>query len=136
MAAERTLKLRVLLPIGVLLDEEVAKVSGEGTHGSFTLLPRHIDFVTRMEPGLVSFIRPDGTERYLATDEGILAKKGQEVLLSVRSAAEGADLGHLRELVEQRFQARDEQEVGARSALARLEASFVRRFLELDRGQT
>ena len=50
------MNLKVLLPTRVLIEEEVAKVTAEAENGSFTLLPRHIDFVTFLPPGLLSYV--------------------------------------------------------------------------------
>ncbi|NMC75543.1 MAG: F0F1 ATP synthase subunit epsilon, partial [Geobacteraceae bacterium] len=45
------MKLTVLLPTGVLVDQEVTKVTAEAENGSFCLLPRHIDFLAALVPG-------------------------------------------------------------------------------------
>jgi F-type H+-transporting ATPase subunit epsilon len=125
------MRLKVLLPSEVLLDKEVSKVIAEADNGSFCLLPRHIDFVAALVPGLLSFTIDEGHEEFLAIDEGILVKCGAEVLVSTRTAVRGPDLGALRLTVEERFRHIDEREKQARAATARLEADLVRRFMEL-----
>jgi len=125
------MELKVLLPTEVLLTESVAKVTGEAKNGSFSLLPRHIDFVTALAPGLLSFEDNAGRETFLAVDEGILVKTGKEVLVSVRDAVLGGELGELRRIVAERFAFLDEGEKIAQTAMARIEAGFVRRFVEL-----
>jgi F-type H+-transporting ATPase subunit epsilon len=124
--------LRVLLPTQILVNTDVLKVIAEAENGSFCLLPRHIDMVAALAPGLLSFTTCDGQEEFLGTDEGILVKNGPEVLVSVRDAVRGPDLGLLKQTISARFHSLDERERRARSALARLEADFVRRFIELD----
>ncbi len=37
------MRLKVLLPTKVLVDEPVTKISAQDGTGAFTLLPRHID---------------------------------------------------------------------------------------------
>lgn len=123
--------LKVLLPKKVLLEEQVVKVIAEGKDGSFCLLPRHVDFVSALVPGLLEYETADGTETYLAIDEGVLVKCGPEVLVSTRHAAQGADLGQLQALIREQFSELDERERQTRSALAKIEADFVRRFMEL-----
>lgn len=125
------MKLKVLLPTGVLLDEEVNKVNAEAQNGSFCLLPRHIDFVAALVPGLLSFETNEGEETFIAVDEGILVKCADEALVSVRNAVRGPDLGMLRQTVKEQFMVLDDREKKARSASAKIEAGFVRRFLEL-----
>jgi F-type H+-transporting ATPase subunit epsilon len=128
-----TMRLKVLLPTQILVDEAVRKVVAEGENGSFCLLPRHVDFVAALVPGLLAFVPADGEEVFLATDEGTLVKCGAEVLVSVRNAVLGADLGTLKATVAGQFLRLDERERLARSALARLEASVVRRFMEFEK---
>jgi F-type H+-transporting ATPase subunit epsilon len=123
--------LKVLLPKQVLLEAEVDKVVAEGQNGSFCLRPRHIDFVSALVPGLLQYETTDGEEMFLAIDEGVLVKCGPEVLVSTRHAAQSADLGQLQTLIHEQFTELDERERQTRSALAKIEADFVRRFLEL-----
>ena len=127
------MRLKVLLPTEVLLEGEVNKVVAEAQNGTFCLLPAHIDFVTALVPGLLSFEDPQGREVFLAVDEGVLVKKGQDVTVSTRNAVRGPDLGRLRETVEEQFKVLDDREKTARSAMAKIEAGFVRRFLEIQR---
>lgn len=125
------MKLTVLLPTGILVDQEVTKVTAEAENGSFCLLPRHIDFLAVLVPGLLSFENVAGEEEFLAVDEGILVKCGAEVTISTRNAVRGAPLGQLREAVEKRFRVLDVREQQARAVLAKLEADLVVRFVRM-----
>ena len=125
------MKLKVLLPAEVLIEEDVTKVVAEAHNGFFCLLPRHVDFVAALVPGILSYETGSGREVFLAVDEGILIKCGQEVLVSTRNAVRGPDLGQLKHTVVEKFEALDEREKTARSAMTRIEAGFVRRFLEI-----
>ncbi|HUT69728.1 MAG TPA: F0F1 ATP synthase subunit epsilon [Desulfatiglandales bacterium] len=127
------MNLKVLLPTGVLIEEEVTKVIAEAHNGFFCLLPKHVDFAAAIVPGILSFETAGGREEFLAVDEGILIKCGQEVLVSTRNAVRGPDLGQLRRTVEERFKVLDDREKTARSAMVKIEAGFVRRFLEIQR---
>jgi F-type H+-transporting ATPase subunit epsilon len=125
------MRLQVLLPTKVLIDEEVGKVIAEAYNGSFGMLPRHIDFVAALAPGILLYETEAGGERYVGIDEGILVKCGDEVMVSTRSAVPGDDLRTLQRSVQEQYVELDERETMARSALARLEAGVVRRFIEL-----
>ncbi len=125
------MRLKVLLPTEILVDREATKVTAEAENGSFCLLPRHIDFVAALVPGILSFESAGGKEEYIAVDEGILVKSGQEVLVSTRNAVQASQLGILRQTVEDKFRVLDDREKMARSAAAKLEADLVRRFMEL-----
>jgi F-type H+-transporting ATPase subunit epsilon len=126
------MKLKVLLPSEVLLEEEVVKVVAEAPSGHFCLLPRHIDLVSILVPGLLAYVRA-GTadEVYLGVAEGLLVKCGPEVLVATVNAVRGPHLGKLREVVTRQFKTFSDREKQARSALAHLEANFIRRFLRM-----
>lgn len=124
------MRLKVLLPTEIFINEEVEKVVAEADNGYFCLLPRHVDFVSALVPGLLIY-EQEGREVFLAIDEGILIKCGAEVLVSTRNAARGPDLGKLKETVESKFSSIDEQKKIAHSAVAKLETNFVRQFIEL-----
>ena len=68
------MRLKLLLPGEVLVDEETTKIIAEAENGSFCLKPKHVDFIAALVPGLLSFIADDGEEVFLAVDEGILVK--------------------------------------------------------------
>jgi F-type H+-transporting ATPase subunit epsilon len=122
--------LKILLPERVVLRETVDVVVAEGANGSFGLLPRHIDVVAPLVPGILAY-RRDEEEVFVAVDEGVLVKCGDEVLVSVRDAVVGPDLESLEQTVRTRFEERREEEKTMHSALAKLEAEVVRRFTEL-----
>jgi F-type H+-transporting ATPase subunit epsilon len=119
-----------MIPTRIVLSEEVARIRAEGANGSFCLLPRHIDFVTTLVPGMINFETMDGREVFLAIDEGVLVKRGSDVLVSTANALGGSDLEQLSHTVREEFQRLNDRERQARQVLARLEADFARRFLE------
>jgi F-type H+-transporting ATPase subunit epsilon len=125
-------KLKVFLPNEVLLAEEVVKVVAEAPNGQFCLLPRHIDLVSVLVPGLLAYVKA-GTEDevYIGVAEGLLVKCGPEVLVATINAVRGPLLGQLREVVTHQFKMLSAREKQARSALAHLEANFIRRFLKM-----
>ncbi len=123
--------LKLILPTEILVNQTVTKVTAEGGNGSFCLLPQHIDLVANLLAGILSFESETGEEMFLAIDEGILIKQGEQVLVSVRNAVRGENLETLQQAVQQQFRHLDEREQRARSMLARLETSFVREFMEL-----
>lgn len=125
------MRLKLLLPSEVLIDEPVQKVIAQGRNGSFCLEPRHVDFVSALAPGILQFIDAHGQEMFVAVDEGILVKCADEVLVSAYNAVRGEDLATLKDTVVKRFRQLDESERIARSALARLEAGVVRRFTQM-----
>ena len=129
-----TMRLRVMQPIGIVVDERTTRIVAEAANGSFCMLPRHVDFVAVLVPGILQFVTASGVERFVAVGEGTLVKRAGDVLVSVVQAVPSDDLAELRVLIEGRFHEFDEEERLARTALARLEASALRRFAEMERG--
>lgn len=124
------MRLKVILPMNVLIDQEVTKIVAEAEDGSFGMLPKHIDFVAALVPGILSFESNDG-EEFLAIDEGILVKCASDVMISTRKAVRSKDLGELKKTVEHEFKTLDEREKKTRSILAKLEVDFTKRFLKM-----
>lgn len=125
------MKLKVLIPTKVFLVETVQQINVEAKNGALGLLPDHIDFVTALVPGILSYRSEAGEEVFLAVAEGILVKCGQEVLVSTIQAVKDVDLETLQRTVEQEFRQLNEQQKLTRTAIARLEAGLARGILEM-----
>lgn len=122
------MRLKVLLPFGVFAAKTgVSRVVVEARGGSFGILPRRLDCVAALEPGILTYETADEGEVFVAVDEGVLVKTGPDVTVSVRRAMAGDDLEHLREVVEREFLRIDEVERGVRAALAKMETGLIRR---------
>jgi F-type H+-transporting ATPase subunit epsilon len=123
--------LKVLLPHRVFVEKRsVTRIVVETCAGSFGLLPHRLDCTAALSPGILVYHTRDAGEAYVAVDQGVLIKTGPQVVISVRNASGGQDLGQLRAAVENEFLNLDERERSVRSALAKLETGFMRRFLE------
>ncbi|MEO7730353.1 MAG: F0F1 ATP synthase subunit epsilon, partial [Kofleriaceae bacterium] len=115
--------LKVLVPFEVFAaSTSVSRIVAETREGSFGLLPHRLDCVTALVPGILIYETDAEGEVYVAVDEGVLVKTGPDVLVSVRRAIGGSDLGQLRDRVEQEFLTLDEQAQSVRSVMAKLEA--------------
>ena len=85
----------------------------------------------RWSPACLAIPTETGKEWFVAVDEGVLVKHGDTVFVSTRQAVRGGDLGQLRDTVRQEFAVLDDRERAAHAAVAKLEASFLRSYLEL-----
>jgi len=123
------MNLEVLLPFRVFAAKTgVSRIVVETHEGSFGLLPHRLDCVAALVPGILVYETEADGEVFLAVDAGVLVKSGPNVMVSVRRALSGADLGQLHAAVEQEFLALDEHEQSARAVMAKLESSFLHRF--------
>jgi F-type H+-transporting ATPase subunit epsilon len=122
--------LKILLPSQVFAEKTgVLRIVAETQEGSFGLLPHRLDCVAALVPGIFSYQTESDGEVFVAVDEGVLVKAGPDVLVSVRRAVGGVDLGQLRDSVKRDFLTLDEHEQSVRSATAKLEAGFLRRLM-------
>ena len=129
------MNLKVLLPFEVYAEKSsVRRIVAETREGSFGMLPHRLDCVAALVPGILVYETEADGEVFVAVDEGILVKSGLDVLVSVRNAIGGTDLGQLRDAVEREFLSLNEREQNVRSVMAKLESGFIRRLAEFHRG--
>jgi len=125
------MNLKVLLPSRIFADKTgVSRIVAQSREGSFGLLPHRLDCVAALAPGILIYENEAEGEVYVAVDEGVLVKTGLDVLVSVRNAIGGTDLGKLHEAVEQEFLNLNEGEQSVRSVMAKMESDLIRRLAE------
>ena len=123
------MNLKVLLPFKIYADKTgVSRIAAETRSGSLGLLPHRLDCVAALKPGILIYETEAGGEVFLAVDEGVLVKAGSDVLVSVRRAIAGTDLGRLHEAVEKEFLSMNEREKNVRAVTEKLEIGLLRRF--------
>jgi len=129
------MNLKILLPYQIFAEKTgVSRIVAETHEGSFGLLPQRLDCVLVLSPGILLYETHAQGEVCVAVDEGVLVKTGPDVLVSVRRAMGGTDLGRLREAVEREFLTQGEDEQSLREVMAKLEAGFLRRLEGFRRG--
>ena len=122
------MNLKILLPAKVFAHKsDVVRIVADTPSGSFGLLPRRLDCVAVLEPGILLYETEEDGEVFVAIDEGVLVKTGANVTVSVRRAIGGVDLKELRHAVEKEFLTLTEHEQVLRSVMAKLEVGFMRR---------
>ena len=118
--------LKILLPSRVFAQvTNVVRIVMETAEGSYGLLPRRLDCVAALVPGIFTYETENEGTHYLAIDNGILVKTGTRVLVSVHNAVGEADLGKLHELVEKEFMTLNEQEESLRRMISKIEVGFL-----------
>jgi F-type H+-transporting ATPase subunit epsilon len=126
------MNLTVLLPYRVFAEKTaVSRIVAETHDGSFGLWPRRLDCVAALVSGILTYETESDGEVFVAVDEGVLVKTGPQVLISVRRAIGGRDLGQLRDAVRREFLTLDENEQRVRLVTTKLEVGFLRRFARL-----
>ena len=125
------MNLKILLPFQIFAEKTgVVRIVAETHEGSFGLLPHRRDCVAALAPGILIYETKAEDEVYVAVDEGVLVKTSLDVLVSVRNAIGGTDLGQLRDSVEREFLNLNEREQSVRSVMVKMESGFIRRLAE------
>jgi len=118
--------LKILLPYRIFAEiDNVSSIVAETCEGSFGVLPQRLDCVAAIVPSIFSYETDSNSKHYVAVDEGVLVKTGAKVMLSVRNAFGGTDLGKLHQSVEDEYKKLDESERDIRSTMAKLESGFL-----------
>ncbi|AIT79150.1 F0F1 ATP synthase subunit epsilon [Novosphingobium pentaromativorans] len=126
------MNLKILLPFEIFAEKTgVMRIIAETQDGSFGILPRRLDCVAALVPGILIYETLSDGETFVAVDEGVIVKVGADVVVSVRGALAGTILGQLREAVEREFLTLDEREQDMRSTLAKLEGDLIRRMVTI-----
>jgi F-type H+-transporting ATPase subunit epsilon len=130
----RRVNLKVLIPFEIFAQKSaVLRIVAETQEGSFGLLPHRLDCAAALAPGILTFETEAEGTAYIAVDEGVLVKAGDDVLVSVRRAIGGKDLAQLQEAVQHEFIDLDAEQRTVRAALAKIESGLIARFAEFQR---
>jgi len=128
------MNLKVLLPFQIFAEKtDVSRIVVETSKGSFGLLPHRLDCVAALVPGILIYENEEEGEVYVAVDEGVMVKMGLDVLVSVRNAIGGTDLGQLHEAVKREFMNLNEMEQNVRSVMEKMESDLIHRLVEFHR---
>ena len=74
------MNLKILLPFKIFAEKaDVLRIVAGTSEGSFGLLPHRLDCVAALTPGILTFETETEGEVYVAVDEGILVKTGNQV---------------------------------------------------------
>ncbi len=115
-----------MLPYKVFAEiKNVDSIVAETSEGSYGFLPQRLDCVTVLVPGIFAY-KTDQVH-YLAVDEGLLVKAGDQVMVSVRNAVGGVELGKLADTIQNEFKNISADEEKVKYMASRLENGFLSR---------
>lgn len=121
------MKLEILLPNKIFYQQETEKIQAEGKEGYFILLPHHIDYISLLEPSIITTYFKE-KRYYIAVDGGILIKDGDLVSVSTKNAEATENFEKLHEKIKETFQTEEEAKRKIHQAFNYLENKFLQRF--------
>ncbi len=126
------MKLRVLTPTEVILEEEVTHVTAEDVTGSLGIRPGHAALVTPLAVGIVIARAAAGGERYVAVNGGVMIVTGEEVEIVSRHAVASSDLAHLEGTVLEAFDKEEHDDRTNKVAFEKMRLNLMRRVLDVE----
>ncbi|MGE0710662.1 MAG: F0F1 ATP synthase subunit epsilon [Planctomycetota bacterium] len=126
------MRLRVVTPLEVVVEEEADAVVAEDASGLFGVRPGHAELVTVLSPSVLTW-RAGEREGHVAVRGGVLHVRGrgaeQTVEVATREAMTSDDLAALGEVVARAYRAEDAEEARQRLQDARLQTAVYRSVL-------
>jgi F-type H+-transporting ATPase subunit epsilon len=127
------MKLRVLTPTEVILEQDVVHVTAEDPTGSLGIQPGHAALVTHLVPGIVHVRGSGGQEQYVAVNGGLMMVGSDMIEIVSRQAIVGNDLQHLETHVVSDFEKELREDQAGRAAFEKLRVSFMRGVIDYDK---
>ncbi|MFZ7089920.1 F0F1 ATP synthase subunit epsilon [Primorskyibacter sp. 2E233] len=123
------MRLRIITPLSVVVDEDIDSLRAEDASGSFGVLPGHAPFLTALAISIVSW-RRDQTEGFCAVRGGVMTiSHGAAIDIATREAVAGEDLATLDADVLARFQSDAEEERIEHVETVRLQLHAIRQMI-------
>jgi F-type H+-transporting ATPase subunit epsilon len=124
------MRLRIITPLSVVLDEDIDGLRAEDASGSFGILAGHAPFLTALTTSIVSW-RNGETERFCALRGGVMTVGGDtsDIYITTREAVTGDDLATLDSEVLARFQYDEDIERSEHVEAMRLQFNAIRQMV-------
>ncbi|MDT8326765.1 MAG: F0F1 ATP synthase subunit epsilon [Roseovarius sp.] len=123
------MRLRIITPLSVVVDEDIEALRAEDQSGSFGILPGHAPFLTALAISIVTW-RQAGEDRFCALRGGVMSVGAtSNVDIATREAVTGSDLATLDEEVLARFQSDADRERVEHVETMRLQFNAIRRMV-------
>ena len=120
------MKLRIITPLSVILNEEIDSLRAEDASGSFGILAGHAPFLTALAVSIVSWRQADA-EHFCALRGGVMrVGANSDIDVATREAVTGDDLSTLDSEVLARFQADADVERTEHVETMRLQFNAIR----------
>jgi len=124
--------LHIITPIHVKIINNVSFFRAEDKTGSFGILPRHIEFLTILEPSIAIALIED-KEEYFAFNGAILSFKNNVLTITTKEFAQSSKIGELKEIIEVLFKEQQKKESIFHLNMQNLRKAFFKKIIELER---
>ena len=127
------LNLRVYTPEKLFLEKEIVKITLNGKEGSFSILPKHVDYISSFNDCIMCYTDIFKRVNFLATNQGIITKVGRNVEISTFHVVVGNSLAELKDNINELSQKSEEltnKDVESSKDLRKIELSILKKIME------
>lgn len=125
------MKLQIVTPLSIVLEQDVDQLRAEDASGSFGIMHSHTPFMTALAISIVSWHRAE-QEQFCAVRGGVLTVSGSKITtiaIATREAVVGNDLAKLGADVLARFQLEADAERIDHIETVQLQLNAIRRMV-------
>lgn len=97
---DNQLPFKLVTPTGVVFDGPVRQVTAVNPLGEFGVLPEHVNFITALEPGILTIRRLDDSEEFYVVSRGLAEVKEGELTVLAQTAERLQDMVYDQTLVD------------------------------------
>lgn len=127
-----TFDARIITPQAVETIEHISFFRAEDKSGSFGILPRHIEFLTTLEPSIAIAVIEE-REHYYAFNGGVLSFKGNALTITAKEFVQSDKVSDLLEMIKRSFKAQEEKERMFSENIENLQKAFIKKLIEMER---
>ena len=121
-------------PEARVIDDVVVSVVAEDQSGRFGIREGAEPIVSALIPGLLSYLKEDASEHWLAIGSGVLRSSRDDVLVSVRQAVQCSSLDQVREEVLAAASSARQSESAMQEAFRSMYHKLMSSLIEEERG--
>lgn len=127
-----TFNAKIITPQAVETVENISFFRAEDSSGSFGILPRHIEFLTTLEPSIAIAVIED-KEYYYAFNRGVLSFKGNALTITAKEFVQSREVSELLEMIKRSFKEQEEKERLFSDNIENLQKAFIKKLIEMEK---
>lgn len=127
-----TFNVQIITPSDIKKVDKVSFFRAEDRSGSFGILPKHIEFLTILEPSIAIAII-DEEEEYFAFNGGILSFKKNVLTITTKEFVQSSQVGELKGIIEKFFKEQKKKESIFNLNMKNLQKAFFKKMIEMER---
>ncbi len=127
-----TFNAHIITPSHIEKVDNISFFRAEDRSGSFGILPRHIEFLTILEPSIAIAVINEN-EEYFAFNGGILSFKKEMLTITTKEFVQSSRVDELKKIIERYFKEQTEKESLFHLNMANLQKAFFKKMIELER---